>query len=416
MKVVWTKILILLCLLAQSAMATKFINFEHAASQVDTIYDDDVFLSGFKVKFDSRVYGDLFSFSYEIVQSDSIIGNFAAFARNSQNLGPTTGSFRVFGQQISCNSYIGRNLLAFGQNINIGPGAHIGRDADIRGENVAFQGAVDSNLNINARSAIISGNIGGDLSFQGDSLTINPNTTIGGDVNYISPSRANIGSAATIGGQIDWKRAEEEKAEKPRKGGFWSTLTWIASVKGYLLWNILSSLLILIFMLIPFPAWLVTITFWLILAISGNLTILLTKPRAYAAEGVLDQRLFPSMGMGFIAFLLIPVIAIVFLLTILLAPLAMVLTMLFGIAVFIGGVYMGLYVGRRICMLFGRGAKNTPGYLCYTIGMSILMLLSFIPILGYIIIFVALMTGVGAVIQAFWKSKPESSAQAIASA
>lgn len=405
---------ILLCLTVQSAWGTKFVNFEKDASQIDTIYSDDIFISGFKIKFDSRVYGDLFAFCYEIVQSDTVDGNFMAFAQEVQNLGPVTGSFRAFARKVSCNTEIGRNLLIGGQDINIGPGARILRDADLWGEIVVFQGGTDGDLKIKSHTAVISGVVGGALYFEGDSLTINPNTVINGDLNYNSPSRATISDAVTINGEVNWKKTEESKSAKDDDGGFWAILTWIASVKGYLIWNIFSSLLVLIFILIPFPVWLVLITFWFILVAAGNLTLLITKARAYATEAVLGNRLFPSMGLGFIIFFLTPIVAIVLFFTLLLAPLAMVLSMLFGIAVFAGGIYISLYVGRRICLLFGQGAKNTPGFLCYTIGMSVLLILSLIPILGYLIILVSLLTGVGALVQTFWrpKSRPNTVAEA----
>jgi hypothetical protein len=76
--------------------------------------------------------------------------------------------------------------------------------------------------------------------------------------------------------------------------------------------------------------------------------------------------------------------------------------MLFGIAIFAGGIYASLHLGRRVCGIFGSSSGNTPGYLCFTIGMTILLALSFIPVLGYIIILAALMAGLGSLAQTFW--------------
>src|SRR3989304_824663 len=77
-----------------AVQATRYLNSEKPDSQIDTVYDDDVFISGFKIKFDSKVNGDLFSFSYEMVQTDSINGNLNVFANSVQSLGPVAGSFR----------------------------------------------------------------------------------------------------------------------------------------------------------------------------------------------------------------------------------------------------------------------------------------------------------------------------------
>jgi hypothetical protein len=398
-----TALLLALGTFSSSAQATRFLNFERPGSQVDTIYDDDIFILGSKIKFDSKVDGDLFSFSFEIVQTDSIKGDLNVFAYSAQSLGPIAGSFRAFARTVSANADIQRNLLLFGQDVNVGPQTHIGKNADILGASVIFQGDIAGDLKIRAHMAVISGNIAGNLSFRGDSLAINPNTVIHGDLNYESPSRVAIAEGATIMGQTNWKKAEvSEKQEKKGGRGFWGILVWLVSVRGYLLWSIILSLVIFGFSLIPFPSWIAVPALWLILAVSGNIAILLSRRKAAATERILANRVFPSMGLGFIFFLVTPIAILGLILTIVAAPLALILTMLFGIAIFAGGIYASLHLGRRVCGIFGSSSGNTPGYLCFTIGMTILLALSFIPVLGYIIILAALMAGLGSLAQTFW--------------
>ena len=92
-------------------------------------------------------------------------------------------------------------------------------------------------------------------------------------------------------------------------------------------------------------------------------------------------------------------------LTIVAAPLAPMLIMLFGVALFTGGAYASLYVGRRICAIFNPQSTGTPGYLCFTIGMTIILLLSALPYLGYLIALLAFMTGLGGLVQSYIKPK-----------
>jgi hypothetical protein len=391
----------------QPARGTVFLNTKSSSFEVDTVYNDDVFITGTKIKFDSKVYGDLFSLSYEMVQTDSVVGNFMAVGYSVQNLAPVSGSYRVAARSISCNSDIERNVLLFGQEINVGPGSHIGRDADMAGASVIFQGDVVRNLKVAAQMAVISGHVGGNLNFHGDSLTINPNTVINGDLNYNSPSRATIAAGSVINGNINWKKTEVEKGQEKRKGNFWTALTWIISLRGYFILSTLISIAIIVFSLIPFPGWIVLIFLWITLVVSGNIIILMARQKASATTKVLDLRFFPSMGLGFIIFLLTPVVAMILFFTILAAPLSPILMMLFGAATFAGGVFASLFLGRRICRLFGKAADNTPGYLCYSIGVTVILLLSFIPIFGYLLVLVALMTGLGGLMQTFGKSKVE---------
>jgi hypothetical protein len=408
---------LLILLIAPSIVsASKFLNPKSPGFEIDTVYNDDVYISGSMIKFDSKVYGDLFTFSYEMVQSDSILGNFMAFAYSVQNLGPVTGSLRAFGKTLSCNSSVGRNLLFFGQDINVGPQATIGKNAELKGDNIVFQGAVEGDLKIKGHIAFVSGNINGDLNFAGDSLNINPGTQIRGNLNYTSAQRAVIGDATVIGGQTNWNKPEIEKPVPKSKGGFWQALTWIISLKGYLIISILLYGLVLAGAIIHFPSWFLIIFLWIVLMVSGNILIWIAKPQARATEQILVQKLFPSMGLGFIVFFLAPILALILFFIGLTAPLGLILLIVFGVAVFCAGIFASLHAGRRICGIFNPASKSTPGYLCYSIGMTVILLLSHIPYLGYLFMLVVFMSGLGGLIQAAWplmrgKSAPNAEAQ-----
>jgi len=398
----WFILILIMGLAQQPVSASIFLNTKSPGFEADTIYSDDVFLSGFQVKFDSKVYGDLFSFCYEMVQNDSVVGNYMAFAYSVKNLGSVTGSYRAFGREVSSNGEIGRNLLLCGQSIDVGTQAHVVRSADLMGENVLFLGTVDSNVSISAKHAVVSGKIGGNLNFKGDSLIINPNTYIGGNISYSSPNRVNIGQGAVINGQVDWKKAEVEiPQEKEKEKGFWTSMTWLVSLRGYAIYAMVLWILVFIVSILPIPSWLVSIILWFVLVVSGNILIAIYKSRAMATEAVLSEKLFPSMGLGFIIFFMTPIVTLILFMTVLASPLAIILMMLFGIAIFSGGIYAGLYIGRRICGLFGSGGTNTPGFLCFTVGTTVLMIVSLIPIVGYIALLVMLMAGMGAVVQSF---------------
>jgi hypothetical protein len=409
MKRLAAKIIITIAIYAalNPVLATTFLSTKSPSFEVDTVYNDDVFISGARIKFNSKVMGDLFSLSYEMVQTDTISGNFMALAYSVQNLGPVLGSYRACARNMSCNADVGRNVLLYGQEINVGPASHIGRDADLAGASIVFQGDCAGNLHVSAQMAVISGRVGGNLFFQGDSLTINPNTVIEGNVEYHSHSRAMIAPGSLVKGQITWKRSEAEKPQENNNGNLWTAITWIVSLRGYFVISALFSVVIIVLTLIPFPGLLALIFLWIILAVSGNIIILLTKSKAMATEKVLEARLFPSMGLGFIIFFLTPVVAMILFFTILAAPLAPILLMLFGIATFAGGIFSSLYVGRRICGIFKQGASNTPGYLCYTTGMTILVVLSAIPIVGYLIVLMAVMAGLGGLVQSYKKHNSE---------
>jgi hypothetical protein len=144
-----------------NVFATQFLNPDKKGFKADSVYDDDVFIIGNELKFDSEVLGDLFVACNEIVQAETVEGNFNNFCQSVQSLGPVGGSFRSIARYITCNASINRNLIAFGQEITIGPDVVIGRDAHLFAGVLNFQGDVKGDLKVTASQATFSGSVSG---------------------------------------------------------------------------------------------------------------------------------------------------------------------------------------------------------------------------------------------------------------
>lgn len=387
-------------------LATEFLNPDKKGFIADSIYDDDVFIAGENLKFDSKVRGDLFAACNEIVQSETIDGNFNGVCQSIQSLGPIGGSFRFFGRYISCNAPIGRNILAFAQEITIGPNCEIGQDAHLFAAKVNFQGRANGDIEVSANQATLFGSVAGCFCFEGGSLVIGPDAVIEGDLIYETPDKADISTSAQITGEVKWTRTEREEREESGWITFGKISSWLISHRGYFLFLTIISLGLFIVSAIPFPAGLSMVILWIMLAISGNVLILLSKRMTLCTEQSLSAKLFPSLGIGFVILFLAPIVAIVLLLTIIGAPLGAVLILLFGAGCFAGGIYASLFIGRKICELLRIGGGK-PGYLCFTIGMIILVALSFIPMIGYLLSLLVIMMGLGGLTLAlFSKCEP----------
>ncbi len=397
-----TKIIVWLIIMAQvpvTALATRFINSKEHGFKADPIYDDDVFIAGNKIKWDSRVKGDLFTFSAEVAKFNTVEGSFNAFGNVIKVLGPVEGSFRGFGNQVDCLAPVGRNLLIAGNEVTIGPEARITKNADITCADVSFDGSVDGNLRIFAGKASIAGEVGGDLIFEGKTLYLDSDAVIKGDLIYRSTRKAEISNPKSVKGETKWTIKEIE--EKDSNIAF-AMFKFIVSYKGYLLLVIFFSSIIIIFSLIPFPTPLVVIGLWIMMFISGGITLALTKKKSSETEEVLSKRLLPSIGLGFIILLLAPLAIFVLMITVIAAPLGAALMFLFGAASFAGLIYALLFAGRMIFRLFGLKPGNGQGYFCFLVGMVIAVLLSIIPVAGYLITLLLLMAGLGGLTLTFF--------------
>jgi hypothetical protein len=85
--------------------------------------------------------------------------------------------------------------------------------------------------------------------------------------------------------------------------------------------------------------------------------------------------------------------------------------LLFGVASFAGAIYATLFLGRRICLILNIGSRESTGYGCFSLGIVVLVALSFIPVLGYFIALIVVMMGLGGLTMAVYgRKQPEASA------
>lgn len=399
------KIILIAAALTGNANGTQFISPKGNDSVIINEYNDDVCLTGNTIRFDGKVRGDLYAACNELVQSDTIEGNLDVACKSIQSLGPVGRSLTAFAYSISCNAPIGRNLMGFAKQIVIGPDVIIGMDANLFAGSVVFQGDVKGKLKIRSSNATFSGKVAGDLQFAGDSLIISSDAVIGGDLIYCSPSRAEIGKLATIGGEIKWTECERDEKDRGTSAGH--VFMWLASQRGYFLALTVFSLIFFIFSAIPFPAFLSVIGLSISFLLSGNIFILLSKNVSLKTEKVLNKKMFPSIGVGFAVLLLSPFATLILLLTIFGAPLGAILILTLGIACFAGCVYASLFLGRKICLFLGIGSQTSTGYGCYSIGIIIVMLLSLIPVIGYILAMLVTMMGLGGLVLAVFGGKDD---------
>jgi hypothetical protein len=400
----YTFLILITALLGAEAQATRFLSVGSEGLISDSVFNDDVFISGGKVKIESFIEGDLFAFCQELVLSDSLEGNLNSCCLVSQVLSPVGQSFRGTGLSITCNAPVGRNVLFFGRNVTIGPNAKIGRDGDVNCQKLVFQGDIDGNLNINAEEAVISGRVGGDLKFENGRLTIGPEAVIEGNVLYKSSTKAEISNSAMIGGEVNWEELEETGGHGNTEFALGKIFAWVFSARGYLLLAGLVSLLTLIVSIIPLPGWLSAIFYSVVFLISGNILILLTRERTKTTIRMIEEKLLPSLGLGFVIFFVVPIVSLVVLFTFIGALLGIIFLFIFGVAAFAGSVYVSTWFGAFIWRLLGVGKCSE--HLCFSTGIILILVLSYIPIFGYLLATAALMIGLGGLAQTIKYKSP----------
>lgn len=310
---------------------------------VNGTVNGDVICAGQNVNIDATVNGDV------ICAGQSVTVN-----------GTVNGNIRVAGQTINIGAGTDRNVSVAGQSITLQSGARVGRDAGIAAQSATFNGQVGRDLNAAAQSLTLNDSIGRNVDATVNKLNLQSGAKIGGNLSYTSHNKLSQSGGATIAGTVSYHQPQT-KANKGH-GSFWG--------------------------------------FWLLRALYFSITLLIFSlilvaifPQAFAAwNDRLRVRPWLALLIGFLAMFVVPAIIVALFITVIGAPLALLLMLSWIIIFFLlSAPVAAYYIGSLIL-------RNGHPLLRVLVGGLILGLLNFVPVLGVIVTLLAVWLGSGGIL------------------
>jgi hypothetical protein len=133
--------------------------------------------------------------------------------------------------------------------------------------------------------------------------------------------------------------------------------------------------------------------------IIGLILITLSKKFVLNLNNILKGAPLASLGWGSLIFLATPAIAILLLLTIIGAPLALILITVWLLALWVGKIFTAIFIGSEIMKKITKEKYSEKNLLvAMIIGIIILRVLFIIPVIGWIISLLATCLSLGAII------------------
>jgi cytoskeletal protein CcmA (bactofilin family) len=374
---------VFVCLLVVAALAVIFVTAPAEAVQVmggDMVEVPEgqiigpLFASGNDVTVDADVDGDVFAVGQTVTINGNINGDLLAAARTIRVYGVVQGNVRCAAEDVEIKGEVGQCLTAAARNVRQFEGSSVNRDALLFGGSVALSGIVGRQALGACENVRLNGPVGGDIHFWSvGELQVGPEADIKGNLFYASTREADIASEASIAGSAKWERIIPARSESTRAGiNWWAQLIWFAS--GVILWLVFSLI---------FPR------LWS--GFSQNIT----------------RTPWPTLGWGFLLLLLVPLAVLLLLVTVIGIPLAIILTMVYALLLYAGKIVAGDAISS---ILAGRLRWEGWAYniLAFMISFAALILLSKIPVLGFLVNVVAACLALGAVFLAIcaWRLNP----------
>ncbi|NIM06554.1 MAG: hypothetical protein GTO55_09005 [Armatimonadetes bacterium] len=331
----------------------------------DEVISDDLLAFANRVVIDGVVEGDLITAASKVTVDGEVKGSVLALGQSVTLAGKVGSSARLAGEDVTIMGEVGRNLAAAGSEVYLDKTASVGNDAHLAGAILEVDGQIDRNADVASNKLTILGSVAGRVKAEATKLSLGPDADIGGNLTYRSPEEITVPEGARVGGKIKHLLPREKAEPEPKSPfGFW--------------WALFRGLAVFV---------------------TGVVLLALFRGHMINAVNAVSQPAWKSLLFGFLILVVTPVATIILCITLIGIPLGILLCLGYVAALLLSGIPVSISIGRWLLRSLQRGRSVSP-YLALFIGVIILGLLMHIPYAGWIVRFVVVLFGLGALSRA----------------
>lgn len=334
---------------------------------------EDLYLAGAEVRVMANVEGDVVVSGGEIIVERRVANDVIAAGGRVLLRAEVGDDVRLVGGEVLISGDIGDDAIAAGGSVHIDREAQVRGRAWLAGGNIEVAGRIDDKLDAHGGRVVISGHIGGDVELVADDIQILPEAVIEGDFVYRSPHPAEIDDGATISGGIKHTSAK----------------VWPKIEIGKI---------IVVGLMVMFAA--------LVGAIAAGIVLYLLFPVMFDATAKLIRAdMLSCLGLGFVLFIGLPLLAIMLMISVLGIPLSVIIIIgyILGliVAVFIGAYYIG-DLGVQRFHKEPQAASKFLRVVSIVAALVLIAIVKMIPFFGALVVFLLLLMGFGALTKFFF--------------
>ena len=332
-----------------TALEEKFIGFADDNINYKDDVNGSVALAGNNIKNNKNINGILFG------------------AGNNININGEVEYLVLAGNNIEINSNILNDVIIAGNTIEIDSNTVINRDLIIAGNEINISGTINRDVTIiGSEVEIENSNILGDVTITAENISIGDNTSISKTLTYNKDAKIEIENKELIGSIEQTKSINIEKR------------TIITVLTEHLL-SFLRSLVVLFALVLIVPK--------------------LFKKIAKQQKEISTKNILLTLGKGLLAFIAIPIIILILLISNLGIPLGLISSLIYGIIIYISTILSGYYIGLLVWNKLINKKQNS--FLVGVIGILIIYLLKLIPYISIITSIGVILLGFGIIVKLF---------------
>ncbi len=346
----------------------------------------DIIVSGSAVTQPISADRDLLAFGASVSLTGDVAQDVHAMGFDVDIDGAIGGDVVAAGGSVSVDGAVAGDVTASAMTLRTGPGAQIGGNARLAGATVTIDGPIFGALVAAGGEIILNAPISGDVVLTGAQITFGPNAVIEGTLTYFSDERVEVPERVISADRVRFEPASESEMWRDFRNDWQDWDSPVALTP----WTIVGGLLINLGLFIVIGAVFLTLA-------PG--TVRRLRRRADARPGMVI--LTGTIGLA-ILFGSIPVSV----LSVVGLPIVPILALLI-VAVWMLGYILGAYVlAMRVMRVLG-GVESPSIFmrlLALAVGVTVVALLNFIPVIGWMANFALVLLGIGAITTALFDS------------
>jgi len=373
----WQAVLLVVGLVTLLA-ATPVLAFEARGGDTVAVasaevVDDDLYVGANTVNVDGAVKGDLWAVGNTVMLNGPVGGGVVALGQRVTVSGDADRAVRVAGQTVSVSGTVAGDLVVAGSEVYVTGTAVIRGDLYVAAGSVRIDGVVEGDVMGGAGDVVLANEVEGNVELKVESLTLLSTANVHGDLTYTSEEELDMASEAIVGGEIEHNVPEVEEDREP-------------------------------FPFILFGGVLAKVIGFLVAFIAGLVLILWTPKRLTSIADSIASRPGKSAGWGALVLFAVPIGAIIVCFTIVGIAVGVIALALWGVAIYLAQVPVGLLIGRLVLGRFRAVQSRGLMLAALALGLLILKLLSLIPYVGFFITLAAMVFGLGAAV-VWWREQ-----------
>ncbi len=321
----------------------------------EKVLNEDYFAAGDIVEISGTVNGDVYVAGGQVFVDGVINGDLIAAGGVVYLLGKVEQDARIGGGQVVVGGEVGGNITIVGGSLEIANNAKVGGSMVAAGGNIVVNAPIAGEMNVVGGSLTVNNTIDGDLTARVESARLTSNAQVNGDFEYWSQENVLVDKNAYISGTVS-RHDVAGDIKVPSK----RDLTKIWATIGVALKSISFMTTLIV----------------------GLLLIKLFPKCIKNTSSKVSKKFWISFFVGLLGLIVTPILVVVLLITVIGAPLGLMIVPLFITFVFISRIFGIIALGNLLTVKVLRKKEKTIWG--FVIGILVYYLLTLVPFVGAI--------------------------------